>query len=72
MYLPPYTQDEDTGQIYQDLDAPEAAVKHGGSYCPWCIDLGLKGGLIKGRLITDGRNRSKWTGPFVGLSQTLK
>ena len=49
MYLPPYTQDEDTGQIYQDLDAPEAAIKHGGSYCPWCIDLGLKGVLI-----TDG------------------
>ena len=48
MYLPPYTQDEDTGQIYQDLDAPEAAVKHGGSYCPWCIDLGIKGGLIQG------------------------
>ena len=43
MYLPPYTQDEDTGQIYQDLDALEAAVKHGGSYCPWCNDLGLKG-----------------------------
>ena len=49
MYLPPYTQDEETGQIYQDLDAPEAAIKHGGSYCPWCIDLGLKGVLI-----TDG------------------
>jgi len=48
MYLPPYTQDEDTGQIYQDLDAPEAAIKHGGSYCPWCIDLGLKGNLRKG------------------------
>jgi hypothetical protein len=46
MYLPPYTEDEDTGQIYQDLDAPEAAIKHGGSYCPWCIDLGLKGVLI--------------------------
>ena len=43
MYLPPYTQDEDTGQIYQDLDTLEAAVKHGGSYCPWCNDLGLKG-----------------------------
>ena len=43
MYLPPYTQDEETGHIFQDLDAPEAAIKHGGSYCPWCIDLGLKG-----------------------------
>ena len=26
----------------------------------------------QGPLITDGRNRSKWTGPFVGLYKTLK
>ena len=26
MYLPPYAQDEETGHIYQDLDAPEAAI----------------------------------------------
>ena len=48
MYLPPYAQDEETGHIYQDLDAPEAAIKHGGSYCPWCNDLGLHGKLRKG------------------------
>ena len=25
-YLPTYAQDEETGHIYQDLDAPEAAI----------------------------------------------
>ena len=28
--------------------------------------------LSQGPLITDGRNRSKWTGLYVGLSKTLK
>ena len=26
----------------------------------------------QGILLTDGRNISKWTGPYVGLSKTLK
>ena len=31
-----------------------------------------KGVSVQGPLITDGRNSSKWTGPTIGLSKTLK
>ena len=31
-----------------------------------------KGVSVQGPLITDGRDSSKWTGPTIGLSKTLK
>ena len=31
-----------------------------------------KGVSVQGPLIRDGRNSSKWTGPTIGLSKTLK
>ena len=37
-------------------------------YMAGCFDIETS----QGPLITDGRNRSKWTGPYVGLSKTLK
>ena len=40
--------------------------------CCICKFSKLTAKLNQGPLITDGQNKSKWTGPFVGLSKTLK